>query len=198
MKKMFEAAHSSYNRVKDREEQRFRDEELASESQGDGDDGRAAGGGISIGGISSDAYDGYSPPTPSDMSISDNEDGDEQQQKDVSDLRLMRTVTPRGSSDDDSSGAMDIQPSAQAQCNIFTRTSGPSLVSGRVMPGPSSGGIIRPNTKQWLMECVAVAAEAAKAETQPQREGSSIAPPQRRKKRKQAKSADLADWFEAS
>ena len=66
------------------------------------------------------------------------------------------------------------------------------------MPGPSSGGIIRPNTKQWLMECVAVAAVGAKAETQPQREGSSIAPPQRRKKRKQAKSADLADWFEAS
>ena len=164
MKKMFEAAHSSYNRVKDREEQRFRDEELASESQGDGDDGRAAGGGISIGGISSDAYDGYSSPTPSDMSISDSEDDD--------------------SSDDSASTA--VEPVGLPNREI----SQPSAIT-TISPVPTSSG-----AKQGA--ALTTGAVAAKAETQPQREGSSIASPQQRKKRKQAKSADLADWFEAS
>ena len=58
------------------------------------------------------------------------------------------------------SRTMDIQPSAQAQLKIFTRTPGPSLVSGRVIPGPPADVTRRnPNTKQWLKECVEVAAE---------------------------------------
>jgi hypothetical protein len=56
---------------------------------------------------------------------------------------------------------MDIQPSSQAQLKVFTRTPGPSLVSGRVIPGPTADAVTRrnPNTKQWLKECVEVAAE---------------------------------------
>ena len=60
---------------------------------------------------------------------------------------------------------MDIQPSAQAQLKVFTRTPGPSLVSGRAHPGPSVDAVTRrnPNAKQWLKECVEVAAEDLRA-----------------------------------
>ena len=47
----------------------------------------------------------------------------------------------RGSSDDDSSddsASTAVEPVAEQELNIFTRTPGPSLVSGRVIPGPRS------------------------------------------------------------
>ena len=157
--------------------------------------GRDSGVGTGVSGTSSDAINGYL--SSSDMSISDGEDDDSAD--DSASTAVGPVVQPnREVSHSNVAAAVSPVPTSSGTEPGATLTDGDSAGEGRAAVEAVAAAAAKAEKQRrrrlaWQEKVARDAAEAEKsAMPQPQREGSSIASPQQRKKRKQAASTDLA------